>query len=236
MHYVIGDVHGNYQVLQKLVDKLPKDATIVFVGDLIDRGEQSAEVVRFVHETGHLCVLGNHEAMMITYGSLIVGAYKNATQLQLDNIWYSNGGIQTLQSYGLLEFENEAAYKAANFQKALQRFEADIRWMQELPVFIELGMTVWDKPVVISHAVIGDAWQLRQSAPEKFYLQATTNRILPKSEMGIFNIFGHTPQRGGVTVGKSYVNVDTGCYKKGEDFHRLSAYCIQTGEQISVGC
>jgi len=37
-HYIIGDIHGEYQVLLKLIEKLPKDAKLIFVGDLIDKG------------------------------------------------------------------------------------------------------------------------------------------------------------------------------------------------------
>jgi serine/threonine protein phosphatase 1 len=40
-HYVIGDVHGYYQTLMKLVEKLPENTTLVFVGDLIDMGMAS---------------------------------------------------------------------------------------------------------------------------------------------------------------------------------------------------
>jgi len=43
-HYIIGDVHGEYQTLLALVAKLPKDTKFIFVGDLIDRGLQSREI------------------------------------------------------------------------------------------------------------------------------------------------------------------------------------------------
>ena len=36
-HYIIGDIHGDYQELLDLVAKLPKDVNLIFVGDLIDR-------------------------------------------------------------------------------------------------------------------------------------------------------------------------------------------------------
>ena len=39
MKYIIGDVHGCYDTLMALIAKLPEDAEIVFVGDLIDRGK-----------------------------------------------------------------------------------------------------------------------------------------------------------------------------------------------------
>jgi serine/threonine protein phosphatase 1 len=61
---VIGDVHGGFDTLIKLIEKLPND-NICFVGDLIDRGPKSAQVVDFVIENNYDCVLGNHEELMI---------------------------------------------------------------------------------------------------------------------------------------------------------------------------
>ncbi len=46
--WVIGDVHGEYKKLRSLLVKIPKDENICFVGDLIDKGEKSAEVVNLV--------------------------------------------------------------------------------------------------------------------------------------------------------------------------------------------
>ena len=74
MHYVVGDVHGHYRTLLTLVGQLPAGAALIFVGDLIDRGRESAETVRFVREGGHQCVMGNHEAMMVEYGQALCDA------------------------------------------------------------------------------------------------------------------------------------------------------------------
>ena len=64
---VVGDVHGMLQELEALMDKLaptPED-TVVFVGDLVDKGPDSAGVVRFVRELADrvpvVLVEGNHE-------------------------------------------------------------------------------------------------------------------------------------------------------------------------------
>ncbi len=46
--FVIGDVHGCYHTLVKLVEKLPKKAELIFVGDLCDRGNFSRNVIDFV--------------------------------------------------------------------------------------------------------------------------------------------------------------------------------------------
>jgi len=44
-HYIIGDIHAEYKTLLALVEKLSKDAKLIFVGDLISRGSQGKEVV-----------------------------------------------------------------------------------------------------------------------------------------------------------------------------------------------
>lgn len=41
MTYIIGDVHGEFDSLKALKDKLPQNANLVFVGDLVDRGKKS---------------------------------------------------------------------------------------------------------------------------------------------------------------------------------------------------
>ena len=240
MHYVIGDVHGHFDTLKALVASLPIDAKLVFVGDLIDRGKQSAQVVRFVKEGGHLCVMGNHEEAMCIYGFSIIHAYENNEPVPLHNIWFSNGGVMTLLSYGLVQLKDGKPVKVENYHEALRAFREDIAWMEKLPLYLELPIAHSSgKPVVISHASIGVGWNMRHmdALQSTFFRMATSNRREPDENAKIFNIFGHTPVQGGVKVKEHFVNVDTGCYIDSEDgfgLGRLSAYCIETGEIISV--
>lgn len=48
--YIIGDIHGEYDTLIKLIEKLPFNAEIIFVGDLIDRGAKSREVIELIRK------------------------------------------------------------------------------------------------------------------------------------------------------------------------------------------
>ena len=59
----VGDVHGHYAGLMSLFEAVAPDSAdqVYFVGDLIDRGPQSSQVVDYVRQQGHRCVLGNHE-------------------------------------------------------------------------------------------------------------------------------------------------------------------------------
>jgi bis(5'-nucleosyl)-tetraphosphatase (symmetrical) len=61
---VIGDVHGCFDELQLLLqacDFSPAHDRLVFVGDLVNKGPQSLDVVRFVRDSHSLCVRGNHD-------------------------------------------------------------------------------------------------------------------------------------------------------------------------------
>ena len=61
---IVGDVHGCFNELQELLKKCAYDknnTTLIFVGDLVNKGPYSAEVARFVKESGALCVRGNHD-------------------------------------------------------------------------------------------------------------------------------------------------------------------------------
>lgn len=73
--FAIGDVQGCYRELQQLLSKVGYVSghdRLWFVGDLVNRGPASADVVRFVRDLGDsaVCVLGNHDLhlMAIAYG------------------------------------------------------------------------------------------------------------------------------------------------------------------------
>ena len=237
MTYVIGDVHGHFETLKALISKLPKNSEFIFVGDLVDRGLHSKEVIEFIRTNNYKCVLGNHEKMMINYGTSVIKNYPkhHYTNYYLSD-WLYNGGKQTLISYGIASIDNyDKKLLCVENKEGFEAFKSDIEFLKALPYFIELPIKKDEKNIVISHASMADVWHLakdekRQNEFEEYTLY---NRKNPKKDVEIFNIFGHTPIKN-VDTSKHFINIDTGCYIKNETgYGRLSAYCIEKNEVIS---
>ena len=97
----IGDIHGNWHRLLSLWPKIryQDDDLLVFLGDYIDRGTHSAEILQLVMELTekhpHIIALtGNHEAMMLHYFQ----EHSIRDPMDLTHGWLRSGGQATFQS------------------------------------------------------------------------------------------------------------------------------------------
>ncbi|MCP3941876.1 MAG: hypothetical protein GY710_10385 [Desulfobacteraceae bacterium] len=100
--YIFSDIHGNldaYNAVMEYIDKnLREHDQVVCVGDLIDRGSKSAEVVikyakKMQSDPRYHFVLGNHESLLL---NAILAEICNDTGSDYSNKWYNwsaNGGI-----------------------------------------------------------------------------------------------------------------------------------------------
>jgi serine/threonine protein phosphatase 1 len=115
--YAIGDIHGRLDLLDELLGKIAADAarrrpartTIVFLGDLIDRGPQSAEVVERLRTyrpefARPVFLMGNHEEVLLR---ILAGE----TDILPD--WLKFGGAECARSYGLDPVDLECRESAA---------------------------------------------------------------------------------------------------------------------------
>ncbi|MGH1331793.1 MAG: metallophosphoesterase [Paracoccaceae bacterium] len=128
----IGDIHGCAKLAEGLVGKLQSahpEAHILFVGDLIDRGEQSARVIEMVMDMPEAtCLLGNHERMCLDF---------------LDNPeergarWLRNGGLQTVASYGVSGAQSELTKMRDAL--ALAMGDKQINWLMQRPLYAKYG-------------------------------------------------------------------------------------------------
>jgi serine/threonine protein phosphatase 1 len=229
--FVIGDVHGMYDTLQALLNQLPTDANIFFVGDLIDRGEKSAQVVEMVRTKGYRCVLGNHENTFIRFFKDYFDGMPYDELIVKWSMWlFANGGKETLKSYDF--WENHTPSPAI-----IELIQSDMTWMQQLPIYLELD-TVHPSglPVVVSHSNITQVWYLHNVPDKADYFKdiATRTRDLSyNKKSGIFNIYGHTPTP--IRQGDGYsVNVDSGCCYTKEELGKLTAYCVEEDSFVTI--
>ena len=236
MTYIIGDVHGEFGSLLQLTRKIPDNSNIIFVGDLIDRGRKSKEVISFVRKNNHRCVLGNHEKMMIEYVNAFKKSYPNLPSMIYYNRWINSGGKETLLSYEIVEIDkHDGKLYCTESDEKFNELLDDVKWLETLPLYIELNTRKDDKPIVISHATVSDVWQYRNDEEEQkiFEEHALWSRKTPQETTEIFNIFGHTIQKT-VDISKHYINVDTGCHYVKNGYGKLSAYCVESNCVISV--
>lgn len=200
--FVIGDVHGCIHTLKKLIQQFPKNANLIFVGDLCDKGDFSKDVIEFVKTHNHQCVKGNHEHLFEKH---ILEAVLNDNH----STWSSDkryGGLQTIQSY----------------QGDIELIKEHLLWIQNLPVYIEI-----DK-YFITHGFGLEVYKEKNN-PD-YYHDFLFNRIYPDSlepsvSQDIVNIFGHCVFDE-VQKGEKYVCLDTGCSKG----NKLSAIQLSTNK------
>lgn len=143
-YIAIGDIHGRFDLMGLLMEKIAAsdlliEHKLVFLGDMIDRGPRSYSVVAWVkqlcEEGKAIAILGNHESMMLEYFDRKIP--------DRNDIWFYNGGRQTLDSY-------EKTTRLYGFGNAFAAMgmTGHIKWLKSLPYFYETD-AVW-----FSHAPI----------------------------------------------------------------------------------
>ena len=171
MTCIISDIAGEYKALIALIDKMP-EGEVISVGDMIDRGPQSKEVLDYFMQAppGHV-IMGNHEHMMVdclNYG----GIYS-------DGVWLWNGGDRTIASIG--------SYASA------QKY---VNWLAQLPKYIIID------DVFISHSFlrnvdnpVGVSCELSNTR-DLLELNILWNRAEPVRQKFRLQVCGHNSQFG----------------------------------------
>jgi len=189
---IIGDVAGQYDTLLALLDKMPKAATPVSVGDMCDRGPKSKEVLEFFKKSG-LAILGNHDHMMVDY-------CKHENKYYRNGVWFWNGGAYTVESFFpevdfSLSVEGVTSGQYAR-EKLYQENKELLDWMDKLPLYLELD------GAFISHAIKRPDWSLELACKIEETMNNHTddsiiwNRGNPRRMQGKYQICGHNSQWG----------------------------------------
>lgn len=200
MPIAIGDIHGCLNPLRELIALLPPDEELVFLGDYVDRGPQSAQVIAYVEtlrdERPCRLLMGNHEALM-------AAAIKLREEVP---IWLYNGGDTTLASYG----------QEARQWPRLPEGERELPGFAEF--FSSLALYHEDDTAIYVHAGL-DVAVPRLEDQDPNVLLWVRDRFFRNAGrwQGKPIYFGHTPTLtmglppGGIFQHERLYGIDTGC-------------------------
>lgn len=221
---VVGDIHGRADLVLRIADLIARDypgITTIFVGDLIDRGDQSAEVLDLMmanstcSEQPIVCLKGNHEEMCLSFLGDPTGPGRN---------WLRHGGLQTLASYGVAPVHpgsDDEDLMAAGEELKERMGEATVDWLARRPLFWTSGN------VLVSHAGANPSRSIKSQKEKDLVWGHPDFYWMPRRD-GRWVIHGHTVHAN-VTLEAGRIATDTGAYATG----RLGGVFVEKGRARS---
>jgi serine/threonine protein phosphatase 1 len=187
--FAIGDIHGESELLQELLERLPlsEGDRIVFVGDYVDRGPDSHGVIevliRCAREWPCIFLLGNHESMFLDFLGWRSPMYFAGDAFLL------NGGDRTLASYGFFDID-EPGGDTFRLPTQHEKFFGDLKLYHREGgyLFVHAG---------IGRDLINETdvdFGLQRAHPEDL-LWDRSCLDLPHA-LGVTVVYGHTPRPG----------------------------------------
>lgn len=180
--YVIGDIHGELTLVENLLQKIDLDFEtdrLIFLGDYIDRGPASKEVLSLMQtlkEKGAYCLMGNHEHIMLS-------VFTNVNERKFEHWVNVAGGKATLESYGYsLSYIEEHLYKEAYEDETLHEHLA---FIETLLPYIE------DNDTIFVHGGVEPGKDVKETSIDRLLWireEFHSNYDGPKTV-----VFGHTP-------------------------------------------
>jgi len=225
--YAVGDVHGRLDLLEVLIEALrednelrgPADTRIIFLGDLVDRGPASAQVIDFLL-SGAIdfasvdYIAGNHEDAFL---DVLAGRNETAS-----TSWFRFGGVETLKSYGVSS-SAIALRGLALFDELHHKVpRRHIEFLETFEPHLRLGNYLF------VHAGIKPGVALERQAPHD--LMWIRDEFLEDGrDHGMIVVHGHSVTDA-VDRRTNRIGIDTGAYKSG----RLTALGLQGTDRWTV--
>ncbi|MEM7178147.1 MAG: metallophosphoesterase family protein [Pseudomonadota bacterium] len=221
--YAVGDVHGRIDLLTQLIAEIERDARtaqetpeLIFMGDYIDRGEESGAVIDFLvamaarDDFDTVFLMGNHERMMLDF--LLVP--------EMGARWLRYGGLQTLMSYGL------STQGSVNEAGVLEKIQANL--LQKLGPrreFIEqMTLSHISGNVLFVHAAANPG-RPPDSQSDECLLWGHPRFFDQTRQDGVWVVHGHTVVTE-PSAEQGRIAVDTGAYFS----NRLTAARLDAGQ------
>ena len=209
--YVIGDIHGRSDLLDKMVEEIKRDfkespaadSLTVTLGDYVDRGPDSRGVLDRLacnpFPTRYIALKGNHEALFEAF-------LRDPT---VASQWRRFGGLETLHSYGV---PVAAVMIGKGFEEASNALrqavpEEHLRFLGSLKLSVSVG------EYFLCHAGVRPGLPLEQQKAEDL-LWIREEFLNSKMSFGKIVIHGHTPTTSPEVL-PTRINIDTGAFATG---------------------
>lgn len=212
--YAIGDIHGRADLLEKLLTDIQRDASdgaftgqpiLIFLGDYIDRGFQSKEVIDLLlselmspFETHFL--KGNHEAAMLQF----------LQEPAMGPRWAEFGGAETLVSYGVRPPRMRTSM--AEWEHASDTLN-QVLPQEHLDFLLNLKLSVRIGDYLFVHAGVKPGVELAKQS-EHDLLWIREEFLNDKRPLGAVVVHGHTPAARPHRDSRR-IGIDTGAYLSG---------------------
>ena len=221
--YAVGDIHGRLDLLEDLLCRIKADllnrpvetAVLVFLGDLIDRGSESAGVIERLRNLDDipakpLFLLGNHEEILLR---VLDGEEGVAYD------WLGFGGDACAESYGV----SSASLQAMSEQRIAQTLRAAMP-AEHVAFLKNFGDTFRFGDYLLVHAGIRPGVAIEDQQPHD--LRWIRQPFLSDAhDHGCMVLHGHTISDG-VDSRPNRIGIDTGAYRTGI----LTAAVIEEGD------
>lgn len=213
--YAVGDVHGMLELLDDLLLEIEADAAnlgiparVVFLGDLINRGPDSRQVIERLlagprrYDDEWLVLRGNHEQSLL-----------DALQSEAEFEKFLQKGVLTLQSYGLGRKDMTRKGLRAALPDTHRNF------LENLP------LTCRTKEFLFVHAGIRPGTKLDNQRPEEM-MTLREPFLSQAGDLPWTVVHGHTPTPGLPVIAAGRIGVDTGACLSGV----LTAAVVEFGK------
>lgn len=231
MHYVVGDIHGEYDKFLEILEKIDLSYadTLYVLGDVLDRGPHPIKtILKLMEMPNAICIVGNHELMAMEgfrflNQEITTESVESIDVQVLGNLldWQSNGNEPTIAEFHRLDPE--------------MRLEV-LDYIREFSLYEEL--TVNGQKYLLVHAGLG-GYSPGKYIEEYSMKDLTWDRA--NYDIQYFEdtivVTGHTPTQfieGNPNPGRIYrhlnhIAIDCGSGMPGG---RLAAICLETGEEF----
>lgn len=211
--YAIGDVHGRADLLSILLTQINAELEsydghvwIVFLGDYIDRGRHSRDVVeglsalKDTQNCSYCFLLGNHEQTMLDF----------LADAPASEHWLRYGGIETIESYGVaIESSDLNASSLSRIRGELSKNlpKAHLDFLKRLSLTFELG------EYFFCHAGVRPNIPLKAQALDDL-LWMREPFLSSQQDFGQVIVHGHSIHETPV-VKHNRIGIDTGAFASG---------------------